>query len=452
MESQSFSEKSYWLSTRDYVTGSPLSGDVDVDVAIVGGGFTGLSTAYHLKNAEPGLRIALLESEVIGFGASGRNGGFNMTLFGLTLGITAIRFGKQKAREAHLYMEKAVDLLRDLVADLKLDCDYEHPGFLRVATSEKYKARIQEEIELAHKLGLKGITWLDQDRLAEEVRSPLYLGAWWEPRCGILNPAKLAWSWKDVITGMGVAVYEKSPVAEISRRPGKVVLATADGRVRADKVVMATNAWSHFFPRLHTKQIPVWTHIVLTEPIGEKAFAEIGWQNRQGIEDARNLVHYYRLTADNRLLMGGRDVSLAASDDDMDQDLNPLTFAGLKKDVRQLFPALRDIRFTHEWGGPVSVPLDMTPALGYLGDKNIVYSLGCVGHGVSLTHLNGKTLCDMVLNRRTELTDVFFVNRRMIPWPPKPLRSLAVKAILGYMHWEDRRFDAPPAESIHRKP
>jgi glycine/D-amino acid oxidase-like deaminating enzyme len=446
MESQSFSEKSYWLSTRDYAPDQPLSADIDVDVAIVGGGFTGLSTAYHLKKEEPGLRIAILESEVIGFGASGRNGGFNMTLFGLTLGITALRFGKRKAREAHLYMEKAVDLLRDLVAERDLDCDYEHPGFLRVATSEKYRARILEEIELAHKLGLGGIEWLDKAQLDREVRSPMYLGAWWEPRCGILNPAKLAWSWKAVITRMGVAVYERSPVAEISRQVGKVVLTTPRGRVRADKAVMATNAWSHFFPQLRTKQVPVWTHIVLTEPITEKVFAEIGWQNRQGIEDARNLVHYYRLTADNRLLMGGRDVSVTASDDDMDRDLSPPTFAGLKEDVRQLFPALKDIRFTHEWGGPVSVPLDMAPALGYLGDKNVVYSLGCVGHGVSLTHINGKTLNDMVLGRQTDLTEVFFVNRRTIPWPPKLLRNIAIKAIMGYMHWEDRRFDAPVAD------
>lgn len=452
MESQPFREKSYWLSTRDYGPSRPLSGDVEVDVAIVGGGFTGLSTAYHLKKAAPGMRIALLESEVIGFGASGRNGGFNMTLFGLTLGITAIRFGKQKAREAHLYMEKAVDLLQALVADLKLSCDYEHPGFLRVATSEKYRARIMEEIELAHKLGLQGIEWLEKDQLAREVRSPMYLGAWWEPRCGILNPAKLAWSWKEVITGMGVAVYENSPVAEIRRQPGKIVLATRGGRIRADKVVMATNAWSHLFPEMRRKQVPVWTHIVLTEPIDQKAFAEIGWQNRQGIEDARNLVHYYRLTADNRLLMGGRDISLAVSSDDMSQDANPVTFAGLKDDVRQLFPALKSIRFTHEWGGPVSVPLDMAPALGYLGDKNVVYSLGCVGHGVSLTHLNGKTLSDMLLGRQTDLTDVFFVNRRTIPWPPNPIRNLAAKAILGYMHWEDRRFDAPPVESIRCKP
>ena len=167
---------------------------------------------------------------------------------------------------------------------------------------------------------------------------------------------------------------------------------------------------------------------------------EIGWQNRQGIEDARNLVHYYRLTADNRLLMGGRDVSLSYGDD-MDQDRNEDTFKSLKDDVRDIFPALRDIGFTHEWGGPVSVPLDMSPALGYAGDKKIVYSLGCVGHGVSMTHLNGCTIADLVLERQTDLTDVFFVNRRTIPWPPEPFRNLVAKSILGYMHIEDYFYD-----------
>ena len=256
MEKDNFREKSFWLSTRDYRPGQPLAGDIDVDVAIVGGGFTGLSSAYHLKQAEPNLRIAILESEVIGFGASGRNGGFNMTLFGLTLGITAIRFGKRKARAAHRYMEKAVDLLRDVVVELDLDCDYEHPGFLRVATSEKYKARIQEEIELAHRLGITGISWLDREQLEAEVRSPIYLGAWWEPRCGILNPAKLAWSWKDRLVAMGVDLYEATPVTGMSRGSGTVLLDTPGGRVRADKVVMATNAWSHFFPGLRRKQNP----------------------------------------------------------------------------------------------------------------------------------------------------------------------------------------------------
>jgi len=446
MKKEDFKEKSYWMTTREYVPGASLQDDIEVDVAVVGGGFTGLSSAYHIKKAEPNLRVVLLESDVIGFGASGRNAGFSMTLFGMTLGLTARRFGKKKAKEAHHYMERAVDYLRDLVAELKIDCEYEHPGFLRVATSEKYKKRILKEMELVHKLGLEGIEWLDKEQTQEQVRSPLYLGAWWEPRCGLLNPAKLSWGWADVIKSLGVEVFENTPVAEIVRKNGKVRLETPNGRVRADKVVMATNAWSHFFKGLKRKQVPAWTYIVMTEPLKDEHLNEIGWQNRQGIEDARNLVHYYRLTTDNRIVMGGRDVSMSYGED-MDRDLNPETFAGLKDDVRELFPALKDVRFTHEWGGPVSVPLDMAPAIGYAGDKNVVYSLGAVGHGVSMTQLNGRTVADLILERKTDLTDVFFVNRRTIPWPPEPLRYLAGKAILGYMHWEDRQYDAPKGKT-----
>lgn len=441
MSNAPFQPKSYWMKTRPYTPGDTLKEDIHVDVAVVGGGFTGLSTAYHLKKAEPAMRIAILESEIIGYGASGRNGGFNMTLFGLTLSITALRFGKAKAKEAHHYMERAVDLLRDLVDELGLECDYEHPGFLRVATSKKYKSRILHEIELAHKLGLEGIEWLDKDQIQEQVKSPMYMGAWWEPRCGILNPAKLAWSWAEAIRPMGIDIYERTPVTEVSRGSRHMTLSTPQGKVQADKVVFATNAWSHFFPELKRKQVPVWTHIVITEPLNDGLYREIGWQHRQGIEDARNLVHYYRLTADNRIVMGGRDVSLSKGFD-MDKDDNEKTFEGLRKDVREIFPPLKDIAFTDAWGGPVSVPMDMAPALGYLGDKRAVYSLGCVGHGVSLTHLNGQTVRDLVLERQTDLTDVFFVNRTTIPWPPEPLRQMVVNAIVGYMHMEDRLYDA----------
>ncbi len=157
------------------------------------------------------------------------------------------------------------------------------------------------------------------------------------------------------------------------------------------KLVLATNAYSLLIPQLRRKQAPAFTHIVLTEPLSERHLAEIGWCNRQGIEDARNLVHYYRLTADNRLLMGGSDVSLTYGDD-MEHDKNARIFADLERDVVKIFPPLQGVRFTHRWGGPVSVTVDMAPALGYLGDQRAVYSLGCIGHGVSLAHLNGQTI------------------------------------------------------------
>jgi glycine/D-amino acid oxidase-like deaminating enzyme len=441
LKKEDFREKSYWMTTREYSPGEPLRGRIDVDTAVIGGGYTGLSTAYHLKKDEPSMKIALLEGQVAGFGASGRNAGFSMTLFGLSLSVTALRFGKEKAMEAHRYMERSVDTTRDLIETLGLDCDYEHNGFLRIATSEKYKKRILHDMELFHKMGITDVQWIDREKTREEVNSPQYLGALWEPRSGILNPAKLSWSWADKLREMNIDIYENTPVTEISRKGKKLRLVTPEGEVYADKVVLATNAWSHFFPQLKRKQIPVWTHIVLTEPLRDEHFREIRWQNRQGVEDARNLVHYYRLTRDNRLLMGGRDVSLTYNGWDMDHDLNEATFAGLKKDVGEIFPVLKGIRYTHQWGGPVSVPLDMAPVIGYAGDKRVVYSLGCMGHAVSMTHLNGRTLAEMVLEKKTGLTDTFFVDRTTIPWPPQPLTQLATKAVLGYLHREDRIFD-----------
>jgi glycine/D-amino acid oxidase-like deaminating enzyme len=435
----SFADKSFWLASAPYTPNPPLAGEVKADVAVLGGGYTGLATAYFLKKAEPALRVVLLEAEIIGFGASGRNGGFSMTLFGLTLSVTAALFGKEKARQAHHYMEQAVELVESLVREHKLECEYERPGFLRVATTPLYAKRIHEEVELAQRLGLEGIEWIDGEAARREVNSPLYLGAWREPRCGLVNPAKLAWELKRLIVSMGVQVFEHTPGTSIERRAEGLTIHTPQGRVACSKLALATNAYSHLIPMLRRKQVPAFTHIVLTEPLRPEHFAEIGWGHRQGIEDARNLVHYYRLTRENRLLMGGRDVSLAVGGD-MQRDENPITFAKLEDDVRQLFPALRDIRFTHRWGGPVSVPMQMIPALGYLGDPRVAYSPGH-GHGVSLTHLNGWTLADLLLEKKSERTQAFFVNRRVLPWPPEPLRLLASLGILGYMHAEDAVYD-----------
>lgn len=436
-----YADRSFWLGASHYEESPPLEGTRTADVAIVGAGFTGLATAHFLRQLEPSLDVAVLESEVVGFGASGRNGGFSMTLFGLTLGVTARIFGRERAAAAHHYMEEAVETLEGLVHELDIDCDYERPGFLRVATSPAYVKRIQEEIELAHRLGLEGIEWLDAEAVRAQVDSPTYLGAWWEPRCGLVNPAKLARGLKAAVERSGVTVYERSRVEDIVREGAGHVLHTAGGRVRAERVVLATNAYSHLLPQIRRRQVPAFTHIVLTEPLTAEQLAPIGWSNRQGIETARNLVHYYRLTADNRLLMGGRDVSLAHGTD-MERDRNDVTFAGLEEDVRTTFPSLRGVRFSHRWGGPVSIPVQMVPALGRIGgDARMVYSLGCMGHGVSLTHLNGRTLAELVLERETERTAQWFVDRRMIPWPPEPLRTVASLAVRGGLRLQDRFTD-----------
>ncbi len=437
---QNYRDKSFWLATYgEYTPDPPLTGETAVDVAVIGGGFTGLSTAFNLKKDSPGLRVAVLEGEVIGYGASGRNGGFSMTLFGLEPAVTKALFGHQRTIEAHRYMERAVDYVDQLIRENHLQSDYWFPGFLRVATTPGYVKRIQHDLEILTSMGITGVEWLDAETVRAEVDSPRFLGAWWEPRCGLLNPAKQVRELKRIAREAGALIYEGSPVMEI-RRNKAFLLRTPQGQIKAEKIAFATNAYSHLFPQLRRKQVPAFTHMLATEPLSPERLGAIGWKNRQGIEDARNLVHYFRLTADGRIAIGGSDVSIAFGRD-MSRDLNDRIFADLERDLVWLFPSLKGIRFTHRWGGPVSVPVDLAPAIGYLGDKRAVYSLGCVGHGVSMSHLNGRTLADLLQDRKTDLTDVWFVNRRMIPWPPEPLRLIVSHAIRGYLRVEDALYE-----------
>jgi glycine/D-amino acid oxidase-like deaminating enzyme len=435
-----YSDKSFWLATYgDYVPNPPLQGELKVDIAIIGGGFTGLSTAYNLRKDDQGLSVSVLEGEVVGFGASGRNGGFSMTLFGLEPAVTKAFFGHQRTVEAHRYMEQAVDYVDQLVKQNQLQSDYWFPGFLRAATTPGYARRIQHDLEILTSMGITGISWIEADQIRREVNSPRFLGGWWEPRSGLLNPAKQVRELKRLAMKFGVQVYEETPVLEI-RRETDFILATPLGKVTAKKVIFATNAYSHLFPQLRRRQVPAFTHMIVTEPLSQAQLEPIGWVNRQGLEDARNLVHYFRLTVDNRLAMGGSNVSLAYGGD-MHRDLNQQTFADLERDTLWLFPHLKGVGFTHRWGGPVSVPIDMAPAIGFIGDERALYSLGCVGHGVSMTHLNGRTLADLAFERKTGLTDVWFVNRRMIPWPPEPIRMFASQVIRGYLRLEDSIYE-----------
>jgi glycine/D-amino acid oxidase-like deaminating enzyme len=435
-----YSDKGFWLATYGpYEPNTPLIGDAQVDVAVIGGGFTGVTTAYYLRKSAPNLRVAVLESEVIGYGASGRNGSFAMTVVGLGIGVNAWLHGKEKTREAHHYMERAVDHIGELVEENNLDCDYQRVGFLRMATADGYVKRIRHDIELAHAWGITGIEWLDRDAARAQVNSDAYLGAWWEPRMALINPLKMVREMKRVAENLGAQVYEHTPVVEI-KRDGKFVLKTPNGTVTAEKIVFATNGYSHLFPELRRKQIPAFTYMVATEPLTDAQLEPIGWNNRQGVEDARNLVHYYRLSSDRRLIMGGGPVGLAFGAD-MDRDADEGAWQHLRQHIDFLFPSLRGVKFEYRWGGPFSVTLDLLPAMGYLGDQRAVYALGCIGHGVSMMHLNAKVLADLLLERKSDLTDVCFVNRKVIAWPPEPLRLAASAAIRGYLQVEDWAYE-----------
>ncbi len=440
--------KSFWLGATPYQVNPLLDQDIRADVAIVGAGFTGLSTAWYLRQADPSLRVVVLESDVVGYGASGRNAGFVTTMMGMGLGATALRFGKEKAREAHDFGLRAVRHLAELVDKQGIECDYEKSGELVVATNPAQVDRLQSGIGLAEKLGIEGMRWLDVQELREKVNSPLYMGARWEEDCALVNPAKLVRGLKDLAEGTGAEIYERTPVEAVHLKP-RIRLETPQGSVVAQKVVFATNAYTRRFPRLHSRAFPMFTYIVLTEPLTQEELSPIGWQHRQGIGDARNLIHYYRLTPDNRLLMGGEGVVYYYGGR-VDSDQHRPTFDRLERTIAETFPSLADVAITHRWGGPVSVPADFFPAMGYLGgDRRVIYSLGCVGQGVALTNMAGQVLRDLVREEETELTNLFFVNRRMIPLPPEPLRFVIAQGVQRALAlqdgWERRK---QPAQSV----
>ena len=429
-------QPSFWIETTSYTPNPPLDGDRKADVVIIGGGFAGLSTAYHVKRQDPGADVVVLEARDVGYGASGRNGGFSMTIFGASLTVTHMIHGEGKTREAYSYMVDAVEYLDRLVQEQGLVCDYQRSGFLRVATTPGYERHIQEEMELARRIGLEGVEWWERAQVQDAVHSPLFLGGWWEPRCALVHPAKLTRELKRIAEEAGAAVYENTPVAEVQSVPGGVRVKTPRGQLNASKVVFATNAWTHLFPWTRSVQVPAWTYMVATEPLTPEQWRAIGWEQRMGIEDARNLIHYFRPSPDGRLLMGGGPVILGFGRN-MLRDRNPTVAAHLEGFIKALFPQLKEVRIAYHWGGPFSATLDLVPALGYVQDQRGIYNAGCIGHGVSLMPSNGRILADLVLERQSALTELWFVNRRIWPWPPEPFRFVLGHLVRGYMQLED---------------
>ena len=427
----------HWSASRPPRAPNPaVEGDVTADVAVIGGGYTGLATAYHLKSAEPSLDVAILEAETTGYGASGRNAGFVMTLFGSSVGLMKLLHGNKRIREAHDYMVGAIDSLERMIADNGIDCDYERSGFLRVATTQAYAGRIRKEVEFFQSLGINGLEWVAPEWIAARIRSTAFHGGCWEPGCGSLNPMKWVEGLRGLALGKGARLYENTRVMSVKRQSGRYLLKTAGGTVSADKVVYATNGYTHLLPGMRSKQTPAFTYVVVTDPLTPEQLETLGWNGRETIEDARSFMHFYRLTRDGRILAGGGPGHVPFNGG-MNHDSSPKAWAHLERFIGETFPALRGIRIAHRWGGAFSVTANFTPQIGTMHGGGAVYSIGCTGHGVAMTQMNGRIIRDLVLERKTELTDSWFVNQRTLPMPPEPILSMATKSVATAMAVDD---------------
>lgn len=424
-----YKDKSWWLGATPYNENPPLTEDIEVDLCIIGGGFTGLSSAYYIKKKKPELSVAVLENEVVGYGASGRNGGFSMPLLGWNITYLVWAFGAERARPTHHFMLECVRRTKELVENEKIDCDLEYPGLMVLAHNNFQYRGLQRDYENYHKVGCDDVLLLDKTALKDRLNSAFHVGALYEPETAILNPAKLSRGMKDAVERMGVKVFERTPVE--SFEPGKeVIVHTPKARVKAKYVVLATNA---FTVRLNINKnwfVPMFTYIILTEPLNDRQYQELGWVKREGIEDRRQLVHYLRLTADNRVAFGGRDAPYYYGNALEGKDSHQKIFDGLERDMKQFFPMLSQVKITHRWGGPVAITGFFVPKFSYYQDhRNIAYGMGYCGHGVALSTSAGLIIHDLLFEPDSELTKFLFVHNMEMTIPPEPLRWLFVHAV-----------------------
>jgi glycine/D-amino acid oxidase-like deaminating enzyme len=422
---------SFWMSTVDTPT-TPrpeLPGDRDVDVAIVGAGYTGLWTAYYLKRADPGLRIAVLEKEIAGFGASGRNGGWCSALFPKSAAALARRHGTEQARALYAAMQSTVDEVGRVAAAEGIDCHYAKGGSVYVARTPVQLERARAEVHEAAEYGLE-TALLSAGEARGRLGASNVLGGTYTPHCAAIQPARLVRGLAGAVVRHGVELYERSPVLEL--RPGAAV--TATGTVRADVVVRATEGYTPGLPGYHRAVAPLYSLMIATAPLPDSFWSEAGLARRETFSDYRHLIIYGQRTADNRLAFGGRGAPYHfGSRVTPGFDREPQVFAALRATLVDLFPALEGVDIEYAWGGPLAVPRDWCASAGLDRSTGLAWAGGYVGDGVGTANLAGRTLADLILERDTELIRLPWVGHRSPRWEPEPLRWFGVNTGLRMM-------------------
>jgi glycine/D-amino acid oxidase-like deaminating enzyme len=428
----------FWWETEPVVPGPPLEGTERADVCIVGGGFTGMWTAYFLKRADPSLDVAIVERSWAGSGASGHNDGYAMTLLDMSHHHLVERHGPERARAAHEAVARSVVEIGEFCSEDGVDADYELNGFASLAFNDGQMWRLHRDLEAARSMGADDFTLYEGEEARSVIGSPVLKGLVREDRSALLNPHKLVRGLARTIEEMGVRIFERSPATEVSG--GRV--ATELGAVEAERIVVATNAYQHTLPQFRGKVVPIWSYAMVTEPLSDEQLGRVAWPGREGFEDKRNFITIGRFAADNRVIFGGRLAPyFYGSDMDTRHMRNEHVFEQLRGAWREFFPMWEDVRFTHAYGGCVAITGTFLPYVGSVGD-GIWYGYGYNGHGVAPSHTVGRTLCDLVLERDTEYTGLVFVNQSKEPRvPPEPLRFLGTRLTMALLERQDRRMD-----------
>jgi glycine/D-amino acid oxidase-like deaminating enzyme len=421
----------YWFTTRRRPPMPSLERTLEVDLAIVGAGFTGLWTAIFLRELDPSLEIVVLEQRQAAYGASGRNAGMVGEGIDHSHQLAIEHFGESAAAAlAHLGRDNLDDLV-SFVQTRGLDCDLERNGFIDVALTPAQLDGVREALTVAHRLGMTHQRLLEKEEVLSRIHSPLYLGALLNPRCAIVNPVKLVEGLLGEAVRLGALVFEDTPVERLERAGSGVRLRTPTAEVRARRAILATNAYTHhIFPKLRSRFLPLYDYILVSDPLSSSQRDAIGWRGRQGVGDSRTFFNYYRLTTDDRILWGTSEAVYYRGDRvDAGCDHSPDHYTALRGSFRRHFPALADLEFPYAWGGPICATTRFTPFFGAAEGGRILYGLGYTGHGVSSSRLVGRTLANLALDRPLPFEEFVHLSRKPIPYPPEPLRGAMVNSV-----------------------
>jgi glycine/D-amino acid oxidase-like deaminating enzyme len=434
---EDLSTRSYWLGLDDYEPGAPLEGEMQADVAIVGGGFSGLWTAYHLLRADPGMTVIVIESSAVGYGASGRNGGFAMTLIHRGLLDLVDAVGPDRARALHHAAEEAVRSISTICEAEGIQADLQPNGLLTVANNALQDRVIEREMETAERLGIGGMKFLSRDEIQASVHSPTFRSALREETCTLLNPARLVRGLKEAVIRAGGRVFEQTPMDRLEEGREGVVLKTPKGTIRTQRAVLAANAYSSQMPALRRYVMPFYSYITLTEPLTDEQWSRVGWVGREGMEDRRVFLHYFRPTVDGRLMWAGRDAPYRPNGPDPKYDRDDRIFNRLDETFAWTFPQLRDVKIAYRWGGPIGVTGTFMPCAGWLNGKRVAYAFGYAGHGVAITNLVARAMCDLILERDTDHTHLAVIGKDPVDLGPRLLRDPMVRANLRHQLSQD---------------
>ena len=423
---------SYWLeSCGDDLTPRPaLDGSIDVDVAILGAGFTGLWTAYYLKKRDPSLNIAVVEKEIAGFGASGRNGGWVTPGLQLSLPRMAERFGTGAAKSQAKAMVATVNEIERVVAAEEIDCDFQKSGALRIARGVQQLPSIERSYHTYKEFDLADdYVLLDEKETQERIKVAGSLGSLFTPNCAVVHPAKLARGLARIVEALGVTIYEQTAVTDYTQGQSPRLI-TDLGDVRARTLVLAGESYLSQLPKLSRQLVPVYSLIVLTEPLSDQQWEEIGWESRECVSSNRFTVDYLSKTTDGRIVFGGRGAPYHYNSQIADEyDRYEPTHSMLREMTVDWFPMLKDVRFTHAWGGPLGMPRDWMPTMTYDPSTHVASARGYTGQGVATANLSGRVLTDLITGKHSELTELPTVDHHSPDWEPEPFRWLGIRYV-----------------------